>query len=89
MFFDCAMQHHNCDVGVAGKTTSLSHSLPPARAARRTLHASTIDRPRSDERITSTGQLFDGDRLLCEVEMEAVAGDRAALPEVSPRRSAP
>src|SRR5262249_47702409 len=22
-FFDCAIQHHNCDVGVAGKTTSL------------------------------------------------------------------
>ncbi len=22
-FFDCAIQHHNCDVGVAGKTMSL------------------------------------------------------------------
>ena len=27
--------------------------------------------------------------LLCEVEVDAIAGDRAALPEVSPRRSEP
>ena len=24
LFFDCVVQHHNCDVGVAGKTTSLA-----------------------------------------------------------------
>ena len=24
LFFDCAVQHHNCEVGVAGKTTSLA-----------------------------------------------------------------
>ncbi len=24
VFFDCVIQHHNCDLGVAGKTTSLS-----------------------------------------------------------------
>ena len=23
LFFDCVVQHHNCEVGVAGKTTSL------------------------------------------------------------------
>src|SRR6478752_4045098 len=24
VFFDCIVQHHNCDVGVAGKTTSMA-----------------------------------------------------------------
>ena len=33
VFFDCVVQHHNCDVGVAGKTTSLRVALPPADTA--------------------------------------------------------
>ena len=37
-------------------------------------------------RIRSTGRLFSGERLLCEAEVDAIAGDRTALPEVSPRR---
>jgi hypothetical protein len=86
LFFDCAVQHHNCDVGVAGKTTSLAIRYRRPAPLLRTL-SFVIERDAADERIRSNGQLFDGDRLLCEVDVDAIAGDRAALPDVSPRRS--
>lgn len=92
VLFDCVMQHHNCDVGTAGKTTALALRyrrpaplLTPLRF--------TLSRQVDGRRITSTGQLFgpgvDGEdgELLCEAEMRAVVGDRAALPRVSPRRT--
>ncbi|HEX5945747.1 MAG TPA: hypothetical protein VFY82_05690 [Acidimicrobiales bacterium] len=86
VFFDCAVQHHNCDVGVAGKTTSMAlRYRRPAPLL--TSLAFTIERSAADGRIRSTGRLLDGERLLCEAEVDAVAGDPAALPEVSPRRS--
>ena len=86
VFFDCVVQHHNCDVGVAGKTTSMAlRYRRPAPLL--TSLAFTIERSAADGRIRSTGQLLDGDRLLCEAEVDAVAGDRAALPEGAPRRS--
>ena len=88
LFFDCVVQHHNCDVGVAGKTTSLE-----LRYRRPTpLHTSltfTIDRVSGDGRIHSTARLLDGDHVLCEAEIEAIASDRASLPAVSPRRRSP
>ena len=88
LFFDCAVQHHNCDVGVAGKTTSLAlRYRRPAPLL--TPLAFTLERAADDGGIRSTGRLLAGDRVLCEAEMDAVAGDRANLPEVSPRRSAP
>jgi hypothetical protein len=86
VFFDCVMQHHNCDVGVAGKTTSL------ALRYRRPVPLLTelpfeLTRAVEGGRITSTGRLTGGDgTVLCEADMGAVAGDRASLPEVSPRR---
>ena len=88
LFFDCAVQHHNCDVGVAGKTTGLAlrYRRPAPLLSPLTF---TIDRSAGDGRIRSTGRLLAGDRLLCEAEVDAIAGDRATLPEVSPRRSAP
>ena len=87
LFFDCAAQHHNCDVGEAGKTTSLAvrYRRPAPLLAPLGF---TIERRAAEGRIRSSGRLLDGDRLLCEAEIDAVAGDRAALPEVSPRRSA-
>jgi hypothetical protein len=86
VFVDSAVQHHNCGVGVAGKTTSMAlrYRWP---APLLTPLAFTIERTAADGRIRSTARLLDGDRLLCEAEVDAVAGDRAALPEVSPRRS--
>ncbi len=40
-------------------------------------------------RIRSVASLVMGERVLCEAEVDAIAGDRAALPEVSNRRAAP
>jgi acyl-coenzyme A thioesterase PaaI-like protein len=104
LFFDCVVQHHHCEVGQAGKTTSLSlRYRRPAPLLRRL--SFTVERraSRSDGdpagvgrrgagsvgRIHSIGRILDGDLLLCEAEVDAVAGDRTALPEVSPRRSHP
>lgn len=86
VFFDCAIQHHNCDVGVAGKTTNLE--LRYRRPA--PLHTELtfeIDRVVTGDRIESTARLRDGDRLCAEAVMRALAGDRANLPAVSPRRA--
>jgi acyl-coenzyme A thioesterase PaaI-like protein len=86
VFFDSVIQHHNCDVGVAGKTTNLelryrrpTPLLTPLRFE--------VERVANGDRIESTARLYDGDRLCAEVRMRALAGDRAALPAVSPRRS--
>lgn len=87
LFFDCAVQHHNCDVGQAGKTTSLAVRYRRPTPLLTPL-AFTLERTTGDGRIRSTGRLLAGDRLLCEAEVEAIASDRGALPDVSPRRSA-
>jgi len=88
VFFDCVMQHHNCDAGVAGKTTSLAlryrRPTPLLTPLRFTLIRTVDD---DNRRITSTGQLLADDELLCEAEMRAVIGDRTRLPAVSPRRT--
>jgi hypothetical protein len=88
IFFDCVVQHHNCDVGVAGKTTALTlryHRPVPLL----TPLIFTIDRYTDDDRIHSAAQLLAGERVLCDAEVDAIAGDRGALPEVSPRRGTP
>lgn len=86
VFFDSAMQHHNCDAGVAGKTTALSMRYRRPTPIEREL-GFEIERVHADGRIVSTGRLRSGEGVLCDARMEAVAGDRAALPVVSPRRS--
>jgi hypothetical protein len=87
LFFDCAVQHHNCDVGEAGKTTSLAlrYRRPAPLLTSLTFD---IERCPAGGHIRSAGRLLSGDRVLCEADVDAVAGDRAALPEVPPRRSA-
>jgi acyl-coenzyme A thioesterase PaaI-like protein len=85
-FFDCVIQHHNCDAGVAGKTTSL---LVEYRRPTPLLTALEfeIERRVDDGRITSQARLLrDGD-VQCRATMHAVAGDRTTLPAVSPRRA--
>jgi hypothetical protein len=47
--------------------------------------AFTIGRTVSEGRIRSVGTLFLDERILCNAEVDAIAADRAALPEVSPR----
>ena len=88
LFFDCVVQHHNCHVGVAGKTTSMAlRYRRPAPLL--TPLAFAVERQVDGGRIRSSARLLDGGRLLCEAEVDAIAGDRAALPEVGPRRAAP
>jgi hypothetical protein len=86
VFFDCVVQHHNCDVGVAGKTTSLTLRYRRPAPVMTTL-SFTLERLTAGERIHSSGLLAVGDKVLCEAEVEAIAGTLANLPEVSPRRS--
>jgi hypothetical protein len=85
VFFDCALTQLNCDLGAAGKTRSLSlryrRPVPILTelefAAERTI---------AGDSILSTGELRLDGTVLCAAEMNAVLGDRAALPAVSPRR---
>lgn len=87
LFFDCAVQHHNCELGLAGKTTSLllTYRRPtPLLAELRFV----LDRTVSDDGIRTVGSLAVGDRVLCQAEVSAIAGVRVNLPEVSPRRTA-
>jgi hypothetical protein len=89
-FFDCVIQHHNCDVGVAGKTTSLLLEYHRPTPLFEPL-AFEIDRDADDTRITSRARLWRVDRSekpLCSATMQAVAGNRANLAPVSPRRTA-
>jgi acyl-coenzyme A thioesterase PaaI-like protein len=85
VFFDCVIQHHNCDVGRAGKTTSLELSYRRPTPLDRSL-SFAIRRVEVGNRINSTATLTDEGRVLCEAEMSAVASDRDNLPAVSPRR---
>jgi hypothetical protein len=85
LFFDCALQQLNCDLGLAGRTTNLTMRyrrptplLTPLRV--------TATRTVEGDRIHSQAELYLDGELLCGVEMSAVKGNRAALPAVSPRR---
>jgi hypothetical protein len=88
VFFDCVVQHHNCDVGTAGKTTALAlrYRRPVPLGVPLTF---TVERSLDEGRIHSVATLRSGERVLCEADVDAVAGDRANLPEVSPRRASP
>ena len=85
VFFDLVVQHHNCDVGVAGKTTSLTVRYRRPTPLLTEL-AFEVERAVADGRITSGARLPAGGEVLCEAEVRAVAGNLAALPQVPPRR---
>ncbi len=85
VFFDCVVQHHNCDIGRAGKTTSLIVSYRRPTPLGRPLRFA-IRRAEAHGRINSVATLTEEGKVLCEAEISAVAGDRSKLPEVSPRR---
>jgi hypothetical protein len=86
-FFDCVVQHHNCDVGVAGKTTSLTVEYHRPTPIEMPL-TFVIDRQTDGRRITSQARLVLGNDVLCAATMDAVAGDLSRLPRVPPRRTA-
>jgi acyl-coenzyme A thioesterase PaaI-like protein len=84
-FFDCVIQHHNCEYGQAGRTVSLELRYRRPVPVGVPL-AFTVERVADERRITSTAQLLLGDEVLTTAVMSAVAGDRANLPLVWPRR---
>ena len=87
LLFDLAIQQHNCDLGLAGKTTRLEVGYKAPTPLLTDLRIE-IDRSRTDRRIESDARLFDGETLCATATMRAVAGDRDRLPAVSPRREA-
>ena len=88
VFFDCAIQHHNCDYGVAGKTTSLHVEYRRPTPILETLRFE-VERSSDASRITSRARIELDGTVLCQATMEAAAGDRSRLPGVSPRRDRP
>jgi len=86
VLFDQVIQHHNCDVGQAGKTTRLEvRYLAPTPLLRELRFE--IERSVEGRRIESVARLFAGDLECAAATMQAVAGRREALPPVSPRRA--
>ena len=85
LLFDAVVQHHNCDLGQAGKTTSLALRYRKPTPLETDL-AFDVERAVTEGRIRSTARLLRDGVVLCEAEVNAIAGDRSALPEVSPRR---
>jgi hypothetical protein len=86
LFFDSVVQQHNCDLGQAGKTTSLSLTYrrpTPLLAALRF----EVERAVEERRIVSSARIVADGVVLCEAEVRALAGDRAQLPAVSARRT--
>jgi hypothetical protein len=84
-FFDAVVQHHNCDAGVAGKTTAmeLRYRRPTPLGVELRFE---VDRRLDDGRIESVASLFNGDDLCCQATVRAVAGSRSGLSTWSPRR---
>jgi hypothetical protein len=88
VFFDLVVQHHNCELGVAGKTTEMAVRFRRPTPLLTTL-AYTIERRQVDDRIESHATLSNGEKVCAEAQVQAIAGVRADLPPVSPRRVAP
>jgi acyl-coenzyme A thioesterase PaaI-like protein len=86
VFFDSVLQHHSCDAGVAGKTTSLTVDYKRPTPLLTAL-AFELERSHQERRIHATGRITLDGVVLCEARMSAVAGDRSRLPEVSARRT--
>ena len=78
-FFDCVVQHHNCDVGVAGKTTSLlvEYRRPTPLGVPLAFEIDRDDR-RPPHHVARAPVRASGETL-CTATMEAVAGDRSRL----------
>jgi hypothetical protein len=85
VFFDCVLQQLNCDLGLTGKTVTLALKYRRPTPLLTTLRV-TAGREIEGDRIRSQAQLLLGEAVLCEAEMSAAVGNRAALPAVSPRR---
>jgi len=88
LFFDSVVQQHNCDLGLAGKTTSLSLTYRRPTPLLATLQFE-VEREVQERRIVSTARLLSDGAVLCEAQVSAIAGNHDLLPAVSPRRAGP
>ena len=88
LFFDSVVQQHNCDLGQAGKTTSLSLTYRRPTPLLATLRFE-VERAVEERRIVSTARIVADGVVLCEAEVRALAGERTQLPAVSARRAGP
>ena len=90
VFFDCIVQHHNCSIGRAGKTRSLTVTYRRPTPLLTDLRFE-IERSAEDRSIASTARLLLGDTVLCSGVVDAVAAAPTTLAGVSygERRPAP
>jgi hypothetical protein len=92
-FFDLIVQHHNCELGIAGKTTTMTVSylrpVPLLQALEFEVHRSDTSEAGQggQQRTVSKAQVCRGDRVYCTATVEAVAGDASRLPGIAPRRT--
>jgi hypothetical protein len=87
VFVDCVVQHHNCQIGLSGKTRGINIRF------RRLVPLLTdldfeIERTVEESSVTSVVRLTLDGELLCEATTPAVAADRTKLPPWSPREPA-
>jgi len=94
LFFDVIVQHHNCDLGIVGKTTGLQVDYRKPAPLLRPLEfevarAAAGDRSTSGARLFSRDAKSGGDTVYCAATVEAVVGDPARLAALSPRQGHP
>ena len=88
LFFDAVIQHHNCELGIAGKTVSLHVDYLKPAPLLRPLEFE-VERTAAGRRSTSQARLHGGGPAYCTATVTAIAGDVSRLPEVSPRQGTP
>jgi hypothetical protein len=86
VFFDQVIQHHNCNVGRAGKTTRLDVRYLAPTPLLTELHFD-IERRVDGRRIESTARLLADGVPRATADMQAIAGSQTSLPVFSPRRT--
>jgi hypothetical protein len=98
LFFDLIVQHHNCELGIAGKTTTMSvdylRPVPLLQSLefevhRRAASSAGASSAGARERTTSAARLCRGERVYCTATVEAIAGDVSRLRGLAPRPSGP
>ena len=68
LFFDCVIQHHNCDLGHGRQDRPRSASTTGVRRRSSPSSSSRWSARSTDRRITSTARLMADGVVLCEAE---------------------
>jgi hypothetical protein len=85
VFFDCVIQHHNCQMGLSGKTRNLNVRYRRPTPLLQEL-SFRIERTIDDTNVHSDVTLSVGDTVLAVASSDAAIGTRAVVTAVSPRR---